>query len=461
LAAAAAKPSAGPGTTSYAKLVQLRKAGPTDPLAQTPTADINATVNNAYGRPLTDPQISARANDELGPILEAAAAAITGQAGRASSAITLNSGQLAKDLAAENFGSHYDTAKQEQAAVDASLQQSLGDRGGTGLAQDLSTRLGQIEDPAVAALAGSTASRGAAIGTNELAHGSANLSNLIAEAAAAKTYGAKQPGIARFAGLQDLAGVQTHALDDIANSKTSILDKLPDVVNTLRSSNDSLRGSRAQLYATLTGQNISKAVAEAGLGKAADSAIAKITTDSAKAARPDPSLSRAVGYQVDSNGNPIGGTVTPLPGYTIDAKTGNVVKAPKTGTAKPLSGADRRALQSDLTTWTVGDQAKQHYDAAKGWIPVPGTGSKPLPYAQVVQNLITGYGMSEQQAEKLVNTKYQPGQYGRPYPVAPPAGTHPLSPSEVVDGRGAVYKLIGGKWVGETSKAKDFPPAGG
>lgn len=381
MAATQARPTAGPGASSYAKLVQLRK-GSADPLAQTSPAAINSTVNRTYGSPLSEPQITERATGELDPILQAAAAAITGQAGRASSAITLNSGQLAKDLAAEDFGSHYDTAKQEQAAVDAALQESLDHAGGTGLAQDLSTRLGQIDDPAVAALAGATASRGAAIGTTELARGSANLSNLIAEAAAAKTYGAKQPGIARLAGLQDVAGVQSKALDDLANSKTQILDQLPTIVNELRSSNDSLRGNRAQLLATLLGQNITKATAQAGLEGATTKAVASAAAADAKAARPDPSLSRAVGYQVDSNGKPIGGKVTPLPGYTLDPHTGAVVKQAKptvAKAAKPLTVTEGRGVVEKASAIANG--------ALSGGNDKSGTYHPPLSYPDALNEL--------------------------------------------------------------------------
>lgn len=243
-----------------------------DPLGQTSPQDIDARVARltaGYGTPMTDAQITTSAQSQIDPIIAAITKRVNDQASTASGAISANSQALAKALGQIDYGAPYAQAKTEQASVDAALQQSLGGAGGTGLAQDLSSRLGQIDDPAVAAAAGGLADRGAAIGTTELAHGSANLGDLIASAAAAKEYGVKQPGIARLAGLQDIAGVNRQAVSDIADQTGQVTAELPQIVSALRAEAQNTRSNRsqaaAQLYEALTGQNITKATAKAGL----------------------------------------------------------------------------------------------------------------------------------------------------------------------------------------------------
>jgi hypothetical protein len=251
-----------------AKLAQANA----DPLGQTSPGDINSQVNRyagMYGNPMTDEQITTSAQGQIDPIIAAITKKINDQASTASGAISANSQALAKALGGIDYGAPYAQAKTEQAAVDAALQQSLGGAGGTGLAQDLESRLAQIGDPAVAAAGADVASRGAAIGGTQVAQGSSNLGSLIASAAAAKEYGAKQPGIAQLSGLQDIAGVNRQAVTDIGDQTAQITSQLPQIVAALRAEAQNTRSNRAQaaaqLYETLTGQNLTKATAKAGL----------------------------------------------------------------------------------------------------------------------------------------------------------------------------------------------------
>jgi hypothetical protein len=146
--------------------------------------------------------------------------------------------------------------------------------------------------------------RGAALGTTELARGSTNIGSLIAQAAAGKEYGLKQPGIARESGLQDIAGVNKTAVSEISDKTAQLLQQLPTIVANLRNSSDSRAQARAaaaaQLYETLTGQNITKATAKAGLANSNfDNGLAYASTFGV-----DPLTGQPVkGYHVDAHGN--------------------------------------------------------------------------------------------------------------------------------------------------------------
>lgn len=440
--AAAARPMGAPGAGGYAQLLALRRAN--TGLNPTPPAAIYGLVNSTYGRPLTDPQISGTARLELDPLLAAAAGQIGDQANRATAQIGANSSALATRLAGMNFGAPYDTAKQEQAAVDAVLQGSLAGTGGTALAGDLRSRLGQIDDPTVDTAATGVAGRGAAIGTTELAHGSAALDNLIAAAAGAKEYGAKLPGIAQLTGLQGMAGIQSKAVDDVAAAKTAILNQLPTVVNELRTQNDNVRGNRASMLMALLGQNITKRTAQVGLQGA-----------QSKAAAPDATLSRAYGYAVDSNGNPVGGNVTPLPGYTVDPG-GTVVKTPKPApAAKPLSSSALHQLNTQADVLYNGIHPKLQFNTqTQQWMHVPGTGQAPVHWSDAVAQLVAA-GASHDQAVKLLTAQgWQPGEGGRPYKskVAEFNATRSQVPkigqtSKGADGAIYVYRGLVAGWV--------------
>lgn len=249
-----------------------RTPPPVSPLAPTSTADILARINkiaSAYGTPLNEAQIGTTAQGMLDPVVAQITANINKQAGQATDSIAGHSQSLAHELGAIDYSTPYNTAEGEQAAVDAALREALGG-GGAQLANDLQSRLGVIGDPSVAAAGQHVAATGAAAGATELARGSANLGSLIANAASASSYGQKLPGFARMQGLQDIAGVQQGAVNDIANQTGSVTAQLPGLVQALRSDNQTLRGNKAQLVASLydnaLGREVTKGTAAAGLG---------------------------------------------------------------------------------------------------------------------------------------------------------------------------------------------------
>jgi hypothetical protein len=397
--------------------------GRVDPLAPMSPAAIDQIVNRfsgMYGAPVDDAHLQADAKAQLDPIIAAITGDINKRASTSTSAIAANAGALAKELGTIDYQAPYRTAKTDQANVDAALRASLAGQGGNGLADDLSKRLAMIDDPAVAATATGLADRGSALGTTELARGSTNLGSLIASAAAAGEYGVKQPGIAKLSGLQDIAGVNKQAVSDISDKTATLLGQIPTIVANLRSSNDAKRANAAQaaaqIYETLTGQNITKATAKAGLVNDA----AKVTAETAPSY--DATVSRSLGYRADQYGNPIGKQITPLPGYHVDAKSGAVTKDVKPAPVskpKPLSTADRQKALDRIDEYYYGVPPKKQYDSSRhSFVDVPGTGVPAVDYHTAIANLVAGFGYSEQQATMLANTRYKPGEDGRPQSAA-------------------------------------------
>jgi hypothetical protein len=205
---------------------------------------------------------------------------------------------------------------------------------------------------------------------------------------------------------------------------------------------DSLRKSGADITGIdpYTGQETATTKAQSAAAKAAAAALKAKNVPVF-----DSTNSNSLHYRADQFGRPLGGKVVPLPGYKVDALGTGVVK-----TAKPVSlTADaRRNLGKDLTTWTTVTKPKKILDTeTRQWRNVPGTGSQPLPYDDVVQKLMTSYGLPRKAAEGYVNQKYKVGQFGRPYAATPPKGTLPYSETEVVSPDGTFYKLVNKRWT--------------
>ena len=344
----------------------------------------------ARPKPLTDMQV---AQQQLDPVVKRVTDAINQRAQAAANAVRGYTGSLAQQLASTDYASPYRSAIPQQAAVDAALQQSLAGRGNE-LAQGLQSRLASIQEPgAVNPATANVAQIGVGAGNTELARGSAALSALLANQAAAGEYGAKQPGIAKFAGLQGLGRVQGQAVSDIASQTAPLYGKLPDIVSGIQTN----RARRQQL--------------------ALENKLAGKKATAAAAPRPDASLSRAYGYAVDQYGNPVGGAVTPLPGYQT-GPNGTVVKTPKPPPAlkppKPLSTSDRRAALKAADLYFYGQQPVTRADGTVSREGVPG-----INYAQAVKQLMVGYGLTRAQAVELANTYYKtPGERGRPRTAA-------------------------------------------
>lgn len=261
-----------------------------DPFAPTSPQDIASIVKQfagMYGNPLTDAQIQTNAQAQIDPIIAAITKTANDRATASSSAITGLTDSYAKDLAGINYSAPYQQAEGQQAAVDSALQQSL-QGAGSDLASQLKSRLAVLGtgDPAVAQASAGLADRGTAMGGTTVAQGSSALSNLIAQAAASSAYGAQLPGVAKLSGIQGVEQANSQAANDISTGTQSALSQLPQIVQALRSENQATIGNRASaasdIFSTLTGQNITKATAKAGLANTNfDNGIAQENADTA------------------------------------------------------------------------------------------------------------------------------------------------------------------------------------
>jgi len=217
--------------------------------AAPPPADPYAAIIAGAAKPSTGAQITKAAQGEISPLLAAVTKTIGGQTAAATNAIGGFTGDAAAKLAAIDFGAPYAGAEQGQAAVDAALRAELAGAGSTG-ADQLAQRLAVINDPSVGAAAGALTANGAANATTQVAQGSASLGELLANAAAAKDYGLKQPGITRLAGLNAIAAAGQQGQAQIAAQAHALEAQLPSIIQNLQAQSD----QRAQ-YLTAAHEN--------------------------------------------------------------------------------------------------------------------------------------------------------------------------------------------------------------
>jgi len=120
------------------------------------------------------------------------------------------------------------------------------------------------------------------------------------------------------------------------------------------------------------------------------------------------------GYQRTPNG-----VVKVPPGYTVNG-SGNVVKIP--GPAKPLSPTASKNLNTLADQLYGGVAPKKTYGVTgydpngkpiHGWVNEPGTGAPAVHYTSAYQRLIAA-GASPAQARQMVNSRWAPGEGGRP-----------------------------------------------
>lgn len=183
------------------------------------------------------PSIEQQAQGEIDPII----AALTGQAGQqaqaAAAAIQGLTTSYGQQLAGIDYGAPYSSAESQQAAVDAALQGSLSGQGAS-LAQALASQLGPAVGAsgqgAVQQYANQAQTQGAGAGNAQLANGSAALSQLISDAAAASEYGSKVPGIVALSGLQGVQQAEGNAQSEIAQGTLQAESQLPTIMQQLR-----------------------------------------------------------------------------------------------------------------------------------------------------------------------------------------------------------------------------------
>lgn len=384
---------------------------------------------------LTPQQIQAQASSMISPLIQAVTSQIQGQAARASNAVKGYTADLASKLASINFAAPYAQGEQAQAATDSALHSALSGAGSSDAA-DLAKRLAVINDPSVAAAASQVAGNGTANANANLALGTDAMSNLIANAAAAGSFGQKLPGIAQLGGLQQLAGIGQNATDQIGTQTQQIEAQLPSIIQNLTGTSDTNATNRAQarqqLIQFLSGVNDNRsgdllklrenqiargdainagnAKNEAAVQVADTNANAKATAAEIAQANRDRSyrlqLAKTLGYDPVSN--------KPLPGYKWENGVvgGTIVK---TGSGKgggvPAStyaGLKKQALaKADLFYYGQAPTVNAAGVTTKEGIPG-------ISYGQALKELMRGYSLTRQDAMAILNTYYAPGERGRP-----------------------------------------------
>lgn len=417
---AAAKPGA--TYAKYQKFIAARRGGNTG-TAAAPT-DPYAPIIAGLPQPESQGQMQQTAQGEISPIVAAIVKEITQQEKGATGAISGYANDAASKLAAINYGQPYTQGEGAQAATDATLAAAEAGQG-TSDAQSLQQRLAVINDPSVAAAATNVAGNGAANANADLSQGSASLSNLIANAAAANSYGQKLPGIQRAAGLQDIAGVQQTGAANIASGTTAAEQQLPSILQNLQSENDNRSSAIASAKQNQLARNDNIAAGTATLNEktAATNATNQTRVDVANIAanerastaqlaqaRSDRTyrlqLAKTLGY------DPVTGNL--LPGYVQQG--GRVVKASASAASKGTLTANE--VSSLVQKWhdgksTITSQEQPHTDANGNAVyrSVRGTADK-VSYQQGYQYL-RQHGQTDQQARTALNLVYGRGEQGR------------------------------------------------
>lgn len=248
------KPGMGGGGNSYAQIQKLLAGSHLNP-AQT-SALMAYIAGGGKGGPGMGP-VATQAQNEIDPIIAAITGQADAQAQAADKAIAGYTNSYAKQIAGINYGQPYSSAEGQQAAVDAAIRDSLGAQGGQlgdQLSGALSALQGSSGSPAVNQEAAALASQGKQSGNTQFASGSADLSNLIADAAASNEYGKKMPGVVKLAGLQGIGQSQGQAQSEIMQGVSQAEGELPSIeqqIKTNRQNAQALKADRAYKQAEL------------------------------------------------------------------------------------------------------------------------------------------------------------------------------------------------------------------
>ena len=287
---------------------------------------------------------------EVSPLLkQIQAGQVTGQ-----QAINGYTSQLASNLAGiqPNVAAAYTKAEQQQAAVDAALQQGL-TGAGTSQANALSAQLGRLgQDTSVAQQAAQQAQGYA--GAN-YATGSASLSSLLAQGAAASAYGAQLPGIAALAGYQATGALQNSVASQESKVIADAQRQYPSLVNQLV--NQQLSSQRN----TASGL---KGAAQVSSSNAKNATGYYLTTVADALKGPKTFGSSTSGYyEIDpATGQPVQITKPvqkPVSGKVVGSdKSGRVLINPRTG--KVIATVTKPVAGTVTSKTAVASLAKQH-----------------------------------------------------------------------------------------------------
>ncbi len=393
----AALAPAGPGSVTPNQFAAAQTAKAQSSLDQymnylrTNMGRVDSTAINA--------QASAELNAETSPLL----AGLASQQQAGAQAISGYTQQLAGNLAqiGPQTQQGYQTAEGQQAALDASIADRLGNNTANGVStlQQQLAAAGQDTSPAAQAAQNAAGASGAAY-----ASGSASLAQLYGQGAAANAYSAQLPGIAALAGYQQVGALNESIAAQRAQIIADAQKQYPGLVNDLTSqaltsqknTADSL-WNVAQAQQTNAQDATSNMLKVAGLDQASQIANAKLTqagqiadakltqggrkltqSEQIAANKSAQTWTQRNGYLSDSSGNAILGK-NGKPQWT-EAAQNDQTRAAQQWTAKngfisdangnPVLGKDGKPV---LTQAAVRDQASSSaaYTRANGFLSNP------------------------------------------------------------------------------------------
>lgn len=335
----------------------LRHLPPTDIVTRpkTKTRGTAGSGTTTAGSPMSDFDLAqSRTSQLLDPVIKQITDAINARTNAQQSAVTGYTGELARlyGLYTGESGKAFDQGIASSATVNDALANRLaGVTSSTGT--DLAAKLASISaDPATAArISGDVAAAGKGAGNAGFALGSADLSALIGQKANAGDYGAKLPGLAGLYGLQATKQAQGQGSTDLASALTQLEGNAPSLATSLLSQIQTNRNQQQQL-------DFEKS--QFGVKTKQTKAAATVKANTA-----DASLSKALGFLVNAQGDPVlkGGKIVEMPqstsarkanaslskslGYVVDAqgepilRGGKKIIVPKSSTVKAATPATR------------------------------------------------------------------------------------------------------------------------
>ena len=246
--------------------------------------------------------------------------------------------------------------------------------------------------------------------------GSLPIGTLRSQGAAAEALAKLQPGFNALAGRQSLLS----ALKQQSDARAQIGTQMPKLEQDWLASFQDNKAKQQQiaLEAQATGLKVQKQgfdqnLAVTKLKQQQDQFLTKVAQTSAKTKQPNSSLSRSVGYVVDSTGQPIlkNGKRQVLPGFNTNAQ-GRIVKSKSASalkTQKPFGNLTKtqvstlRATANELRFGTVYQGSNPMTFVGKTY--KQGDTIPPTPYPQAISYLI-GHGFSRADAVSMLKNFY-------------------------------------------------------
>jgi hypothetical protein len=337
------------------------------------------------------------------------------EAARQNQAIQSYTTAIMQQLAAQapSMGQPFTQAANAQEGMVNAAAQSLRNVNPSGDVAALLNAVGapQAQNDQIQGNLNNTFNGGAAVGQYV---GSLPIGTLRSQGAAAEALAKLQPGFNALAGRQSLLS----ALKQQSDARAQIGTQMPKLEQDWLASFQDNKAKQQQLAleAQATGLKVQKQgfdqnLAVTKLKQQQDQFLTKVAQTSAKTKQPSSSLSRSVGYVVDSTGQPIlkNGKRQVLPGFNTNAQ-GRIVKAKKVS----ASASKASVPFPNLTKTQVQHLRSGIANAFYGRVdPKTGQEHPALGYQAAITEAVKA-GYSRAAAMRMANRFYRAGRRGRP-----------------------------------------------